>query len=72
MGEFIEVQIDLTKCENASDVSRWVQVCPVNIFEEVKSKPVVVEENEDECTLCMLCIEAFPEGAIKIIKLYDD
>jgi NAD-dependent dihydropyrimidine dehydrogenase PreA subunit len=30
----------------------------------------IVEENLDECVLCELCINAAPEGAVKVIKLY--
>ena len=71
MGEFIKIEIDLTKCSDKSSVAKWVQVCPVNIFKEVNGRPVVVEENEDECTLCMLCAEAFPSGAVRIKKLYE-
>jgi NAD-dependent dihydropyrimidine dehydrogenase PreA subunit len=71
MGEFIKVEIDLSKCIDMSDVDNWVQVCPVNIFKTAGRQPVVVEENEDECTLCMLCIEAFPQDAITIHKLYE-
>jgi NAD-dependent dihydropyrimidine dehydrogenase PreA subunit len=46
-------------------------MCP-SVLEAMKDKlPVVVAENEDECTLCMLCVEAFPKGAITIHKLYE-
>ncbi len=71
MGEFIKVEIDLRKCTDMSGAANWVQVCPVNIFTVENDQPVVVEENEDECTLCMLCIDAFPSGAVTIHKLYD-
>ena len=71
MGEFIRVEIDLSKCKDMSGVDNWVQVCPVNIFKTEGHQPAVVEENEDECTLCMLCIEAFPQDAITIHKLYE-
>ena len=71
MGEFIKVEIDLSKCSDLSDADQWVQVCPVNIFTVENNKPVVVEENEDECTLCMLCIEGFPPAAVTIHKLYE-
>ncbi len=70
MGEFIKVEIDLSKCADMFDAAKWVQVCPVNIFTVENNQLVVVEENEDECTLCMLCIEAFPQGAVTIHKLY--
>ena len=71
MGEFIKVDINLSKCKGKNKIAVWVQVCPVNIFKMKDDLPVVVEENEDECTLCMLCIEAFPKGAITIHKLYE-
>ncbi len=71
MGEFIRVEIDLAKCKGQKKMAQWVQVCPVNIFALKDNRPAVVEENEDECTLCMLCIEAFPKGAITIHKLYE-
>jgi NAD-dependent dihydropyrimidine dehydrogenase PreA subunit len=32
----------------------------------------LVEQNIDECVLCRLCLDASPEGAIKIVKLYDN
>jgi NAD-dependent dihydropyrimidine dehydrogenase PreA subunit len=71
MGEFIRVEIDLSQCTDTSEAAKWVEVCPVNIFKLEDSQPVVVAENEDECTLCMLCIDAFPEGAVTIRKLYE-
>jgi NAD-dependent dihydropyrimidine dehydrogenase PreA subunit len=71
MGEFIKVEIDLSKCEDTADAQAWAQVCPVNIFAMENNLPAVVEENEDECTLCMLCIDAFPSGAVSIHKLYE-
>jgi len=71
VGEFIKVEVDLSKCSDMKDVNKWVQACPVNIFRVTADKPVVIEENEDECTLCMLCLEAFPQGVVKINKLYE-
>ena len=32
----------------------------------------LVEQNLDECVLCRLCLDAAPDGAVKVIKLYDD
>ena len=44
----------------------------MNIFEEgAAGKCVVIEEKEDECVLCDLCIQAAPEGKVRIIKLYE-
>ncbi len=71
MGEFIKVEIDLDKCTGMQEITDWVQVCPVNIFEIHDNRPVVIEENEDECTLCMLCVEACKTDAIRIHKLYE-
>jgi len=72
MGIFIKVRIDQEKCSGVPGIDKMIQVCPVNIFKAEENRPVVEEENEDECTLCMLCIEAFPAGAIEIHKLYDE
>ena len=72
MGEFIKVEINMSKCAGSEKIAQWVQVCPVNIFKMEGDRPVVVPENEDECTLCMLCVESFPKGAITIHKLYED
>ncbi len=71
MGVFITVRIDQEKCSDVPAIEEMVQVCPVNIFKVEENRPAIEEENEDECTLCMLCIEAFPAGAIKINKLYE-
>ena len=71
MSEFIKVEIDLSKCAGTKEITGWVQVCPVNIFKMENNLPVVIAENEDECTLCMLCVEVFPKGAITIHKLYE-
>ena len=31
----------------------------------------IVDENLDECVLCELCLEAAPDGAVVVKKLYD-
>jgi len=71
MGEFIHVEIDLKNDGKGSVPLKWVDVCPVNIFKIENNRPVVVEENEDECTLCMLCLNACKSGALTIHKLYE-
>ncbi len=71
MGEFIHVEIDLKNNWKGLVPLKWVHVCPVNIFKIENNRPVVVEENEDECTLCMLCVNACKSGTITIHKLYD-
>jgi len=43
----------------------------VNIFAQEKDGTLrIVDENLDECTLCELCLQAFP-GKVKVIKLYE-
>jgi NAD-dependent dihydropyrimidine dehydrogenase PreA subunit len=71
MSEFIKIEIDLLKCSGIESCGVCVNACPVNAFEAKGDKPFVVEENEDECTLCDLCIQACDPDAIKIIKLYE-
>jgi NAD-dependent dihydropyrimidine dehydrogenase PreA subunit len=71
MGEFIRVVIDPEKCGDPDEVKVWAGVCPVGIFEMKKGRPFVAEENEDECTLCELCLEACSNGAVTIEKLYE-
>jgi NAD-dependent dihydropyrimidine dehydrogenase PreA subunit len=31
-----------------------------------------VQENLDECVLCRLCLDAAPQGAVRVLKLYDN
>ena len=31
-----------------------------------------MQENLDECVLCRLCLDAAPEGAVRVLKLYDN
>jgi len=71
LGEFIKVVIDSDQCQDRTELNEWIDVCPVNIFKLENNRPVVVEENEDECTLCMLCVNACKKGTITINKLYD-
>lgn len=71
MGEFIRIIIDQDKCEDIAQSQEWVDVCPVNIFKVREGRLTVIAENEDECTLCELCLESCPEGAITIQKLYE-
>ena len=71
MGEFIRVVIDQEKCGDPDQIKAWIGVCPVGIFELQHARPAVVEENQDECTLCQLCLEACPDGAVTLEKRYE-
>ena len=72
MSEFIKVKIDFPTCVGIAECGGCVKVCPVNIFGKEGDDPSVIENNEDECTLCDLCIQACTPKAITIRKLYED
>jgi NAD-dependent dihydropyrimidine dehydrogenase PreA subunit len=69
---FIDVEVD-AKVTHDSDVARKLaEVCPVDIFAQAGDGSVeIVEENLDECVLCYLCVDATPEGTVRVIKLYE-
>ena len=71
MSEFIKVEIDQTLCSGIEACGECVKVCPVNVFEGGGDRPAIVEENEDECTLCDLCRQACGTHAVTIRKLYE-
>ena len=71
-GLFIDVKVDPAAARDAALVKKLVEACPVDIF---AARPdgslALVEENLDECTLCDLCVQAAPPGAVRIVKLYE-
>jgi NAD-dependent dihydropyrimidine dehydrogenase PreA subunit len=68
---FIEVDVDEAVAGDAELAAKLEEVCPVDIFRDAGGKVEIVAENLDECVLCRLCIEAAPEGAVTVRKLYD-
>jgi ferredoxin-like protein FixX len=71
-GMFIDVQVDAAVAKNAAVAKKLAEVCPVNIFaQNADGSVAIVEENLDECTLCDLCINAAPQGSVRIVKLYE-
>jgi NAD-dependent dihydropyrimidine dehydrogenase PreA subunit len=72
MSEFIKVEIDFPRCVGIKECGGCLRVCPVNIFGDKDNKPSFIHENQDECTLCDLCLEACNPDAITITKLYED
>ncbi len=66
MGTFIDV--DITQALDES----IIRLCPVEIFRLHQGVVTVNEANEDECTLCELCLHAAPPDAIRIHKKYKD
>ena len=70
---FIEVEVDDAVAGDAELAAKLEEVCPVDIFAVGEGGALeIVEANLDECVLCRLCIEAAPEGAVTVRKLYDD
>ena len=71
MGIFI--QITLSDSQLSAMVARnLVSVCPVDIFALDGEQLRVQPEEEDECTLCELCLPAAPAGVLTIHKQYKD
>jgi NAD-dependent dihydropyrimidine dehydrogenase PreA subunit len=69
---FVHVEIDSIAAANKELAKKLAEVCPVNIFAVSESgTSVIVEENEDECVLCDLCVQAAPLGHVRVIKLYE-
>jgi ferredoxin len=71
MGEFIRLDIDFGRCLGIAQCGKCIQVCPVSIFTSNDDYPEQVEANEDECTLCNLCLQGCEVDAISIQKLYE-
>jgi NAD-dependent dihydropyrimidine dehydrogenase PreA subunit len=69
---FIDVEVDDAVARDPDIAGRLAEVCPVDIFAQAGDGTLkIVEENLDECVLCWLCIDAAPEGSVRVIKLYE-
>ena len=70
---FIEVELDDAIAADPELARKLEEVCPVDIFAADGDGGAVrlVEENLDECVLCELCLDAAPDGAVAVKKLYD-
>ncbi len=70
---FIAVEVDDAAAADTALAKRLTEACPVDIYAQAGDGTLeIVEQNLDECVLCRLCLDASPDGAVKIIKLYDD
>ena len=69
---FIEIEIDGPAASDPELAKKLEEVCPVSIFRATESGTEIVASRLDECVLCDLCVEAAPQGAVTIIKKYED
>lgn len=70
-GIFIGIEVADEHASDAELAARLAEVCPVDIYAAGDSGVQIVERNIDECVLCRLCLDASPEGAVRVLKLYD-
>jgi NAD-dependent dihydropyrimidine dehydrogenase PreA subunit len=68
---FIDVEVDTSIAGDVELAKKLEEVCPVDIFKATDSGVEVVEGNLDECVLCYLCVDAAPEGSVRVVKLYE-
>jgi NAD-dependent dihydropyrimidine dehydrogenase PreA subunit len=71
---FIGVEVDDAVAQDTAVAAKLAEVCPVDIYAMSSHPPghtVLVQENLDECVLCGLCLDAAPDGAVRVLKLYD-
>jgi NAD-dependent dihydropyrimidine dehydrogenase PreA subunit len=71
-GIFIAVEVDDAVAGDAELALKLSDACPVDIFAQAESGVSIVDKNLDECVLCGLCLAAAPQGAVSVIKLYDN
>jgi len=71
MSLFVNLEIDRQNCLGLKECGKCLNVCPVGIFSEDVEYPKAIEANQDECTLCGLCLEVCRPGAIEVQKLYE-
>ncbi len=71
MGVFIEISVE-ERSVSSELARRLVGLCPVDIFALEGTRLVVQPDQEDECTLCELCLKIVPAKAITIRKTYVD
>jgi NAD-dependent dihydropyrimidine dehydrogenase PreA subunit len=70
---FIAVEVDDQAAADTALAKKLAEACPVDIYAQRDDGTLeIVEQNLDECVLCRLCLDAAPDGAVKVIKLYDD
>jgi NAD-dependent dihydropyrimidine dehydrogenase PreA subunit len=69
---FIDVEVDEVVARDSENAKKLVEACPVDIFGQRDDGTLeIVEGNLDECVLCYLCVDAAPEGTVRVVKLYE-
>ncbi|HWC85707.1 MAG TPA: hypothetical protein VG388_04160 [Solirubrobacteraceae bacterium] len=68
---FIDVEVDEAVARDLEIAAKLTEVCPVDIFRAGENGVEIVRENLDECVLCQLCMNAAPQGTVRVLKLYD-
>jgi NAD-dependent dihydropyrimidine dehydrogenase PreA subunit len=68
---FIDVEVDASIAADAELARKLEEVCPVDIFKATDGGVEIVAGNLDECVLCYLCVDAAPEGSVRVVKLYE-
>ena len=71
-GMFIAIEVDDSAAADAALAKKLTEACPVDIYAQSGDGTLeLVQKNLDECVLCRLCLDASPDGVVKVIKLYD-
>ena len=73
MAIFINIACD-EQAITPDAARKLAATCPVDIFavQEPEARLIIRDEQLDECTLCELCLNLAPSGALTIHKLYKD
>jgi NAD-dependent dihydropyrimidine dehydrogenase PreA subunit len=70
---FIDVEVDAEVAADPELAAKLTEVCPVDIYAVSDQGTLgIVERNLDECVLCWLCIDAAPQGTVRVLKLYEE
>ena len=72
MGLFVQVKIDQSKFSTKQARELCARACPVDALKATEEALLIDGENEDECILCDLCIQNAPEGAVKVVRTYQE
>ena len=71
-GLFIGIEVSAAAAADVAVAAALAEVCPVDIYASGDDGTLrIAEKNVDECTLCRLCLDAAPVGAVTVRRLYD-